>query len=494
MCTRSSDAGHADTGQADARHANTGRADAGHAETGHADAGHADAGPGKHVRGLTRIAAVLALLVAIDVALCYVLEPYGAAAEVTWYDYRNSADEDIDTLVVGTSYAQRGLAPHAIDEALGSNSFSLATPAQALYDSVEATRTAIADHHVQRVILGLGANSLTELPWFNAQITFWQAASAGQPLSTWLHYLGNMVLDEDNVGSARSLLWVFPWNFSNVGHNPAHIADNVRRRLTCANPLEASASTNPDWRYVGRGHGTYDDVYDQTGLSTPEVVLDDDAPLLDSALARIAELCELCAQNDVELYVVNVARPAYVTLAHQGEEAQEFVASMTYLRDFVSERGATYLDFNLARPEFYRPARDEFSDESHLNSAGSERFCHALGEVIAALERGGADAQAARKKFYAYEDWDELLESFEPIEICYADTTWARNELVVEAHSIARPDVEVEYEFWVDGQVVQEFSAKDSCRCVPADEGDAIIEIHARADDYEYVCHRVQVR
>ena len=73
-----------------------------------------------------RLVLVLVAAVLANWGLCWVLEPYGTTTEVVWSEYRAAADEDIDTLITGPSFAM-DMDPNIIDPVLGSSSWSLST-------------------------------------------------------------------------------------------------------------------------------------------------------------------------------------------------------------------------------------------------------------------------------------------------------------------------------------------------------------------------------
>ena len=91
---------------------------------------------------------MLAVIVAVDALCSFALEQYGSLSSVMWSEYRAAAGESIDTVVVGSSTAQRAFDPAVLDATLGTTTFSMATPAQPLDDSYTAAKQAIEDHHV----------------------------------------------------------------------------------------------------------------------------------------------------------------------------------------------------------------------------------------------------------------------------------------------------------------------------------------------------------
>lgn len=397
----------------------------------------------KHVV-LRRIAwglAFLVIAITTNLLLTFALEPYGTAAEVTWYDYRTftSSGNRLDTLLIGSSYAQRDLDPLVMDEALGSTSFNLATPAQSLANSFSSLRTVVQDHHISRMVLCIGANALQTDPWYNAQVTFLQAKSLGEPPSRVLENVANIALDASNFGTSRSLTWVFPWRYSYVELKRESIGANIHLRLSTSNPIDASAVTNPDWVYWGRGHGSYDDIHNPYTTLPNDYQFDLTAGLQDGLVQTLTTMLDYCAQNGVQTYVVIGPRPTYAGAFHRDDGFAQIMAS---IQRVVEEHGATYYDFNLAKPDFYRPAIAEFVDSQHLNTTGSRRFSSVLGSLIADHEAN----RSTSDKFFSYDEWDSYLKSMDELQLCYFDYTVSHDAIELVAHSITTTESPVEYQ------------------------------------------------
>lgn len=386
--------------------------------------------------------AFVALLVLINVGITLALEPYGTAAEVTWHDYRLSADEDIDTLIVGSSFSQRNADPYALDEMLGSNSFSLSTPAQSLTNALAALETAAADHDIKRAIIFVGPESFQTEPWFNAQVTFMQAKSQGESIPSILRNVGRLAFDETNFANAQSLTWMLPWCYSSVGYDIDAILNNINNRLEYPNPIDAASVVDPTWHYMGKGHGGYEGRFNRDLKWVTEVSITNDAPFLPKNISDFVKLLDFAESNGIQLYVGIAPRPEYSNLIHQSDGYQKL---MSGLKELTEEHGGVYYDFNLTRPEFYRPEEDEFSDSQHLNIEGGEHLCRALGTLISEQERG----EDVSSHFFGYDDWDAYLASYDPVEYVYFtyELDYENRMVEVTAHSISRPEDEIEYKY-----------------------------------------------
>ncbi len=398
---------------------------------------------GAKIAGNTiKVLLFVGLLVFVNALITLALEPYGTAAEVTWHDYRLSADEDIDTLIIGSSFSQRNADPYALDEVLGSNSFSLSTPAQSFSNGLAALETAAKDHDIKRAVVFVGPESFQTEPWFNAQVTFMQAKSQGESIPDILGNVGRLVFDDVNFASSKSITWMFPWCYSSVGYDAQAIRDNIQNRLNYPNPIDAASVVDPTWHYMGKGHGGYEGRFDRDRKWLTEVSITNDAPFLDKNIADFTKLLDFAESHGIELYVGIAPRPEYANLIHQEDGYRDLMA---WLQTFVEEHGGVYYDFNLTRPEFYRPEEDEFSDSQHLNIEGGQHLCRALGTLIAEREAG----KDVSSHLFSYDDWDAYLASYRAVEYVYFTYELKYEDRIVEvtAHSISRPGETIEYKY-----------------------------------------------
>ena len=404
----------------------------------------------KVLRNVLIVLLFVCVAVTINVLITLALEPYGTAAEVTWYDYRSSADEDIDTLIVGSSFAQRNADPYALDEALGSNSFSLSTPAQSFSNALASLETATEDHDLKRAIIFVGPESFQTEPWFNAQVTFLQAKSRGESIPKVLQNVGRLVFDEVNFASSKSITWMFPWCYSSVGYDVEAIQQNLDNRRNYPNPIDAASIVDPTWHYMGKGHGGYEGELIRDKMWLHELTFTTDAPFLDKNVADFTRLLDFAEEHGIELYVGLAPRPEFDNLAHKKDNYPKLMAGLEKL---VKDHGGVYYDFNMTRRDFYHAEEDGFSDSQHLNIEGGKSLCTALGKLIKEEESGGN----TKAHFYAYDKWDEYLSSdcFDPVE--YAHFTYKINHdtgyVEITAHSIAQPGVTVEYEYEIDNPI-----------------------------------------
>ena len=104
--------------------------------------------PRSVLRRVVETLVIFGIVVGLDVLLVYALFPFGSTSEVVWSEYAAAANQDIDTVIVGSSTGQRCIDPNVLDGALGTSTFSLATPAQPIENTYLSVSEAISSHHV----------------------------------------------------------------------------------------------------------------------------------------------------------------------------------------------------------------------------------------------------------------------------------------------------------------------------------------------------------
>lgn len=434
---------------------------------------------------LKRLGMVLAFLgvaIALDVLLSLVLQPVGMT-EITWYDYRSRADEPIDTLIVGSSYASHGVNPSKLDEQLGSYSFNLGTPAQAMHNSAACIRTAYDDHHIQRAIICLRTSTLQFEPWYNAQITFYEAKSLGEGPLDVLHNVADVALYQDNFQNSRSFGWMFPWVYNPLTSlSTQSISENVSRRLASSDPAADTSHMGKTYVYNERGHNVYDRAMNFRSFNVYGDVykVPDTLPLLDGPTREFEAMLDECADRGIKTYVVLMPVCTMSNLASQGTDYRDLMMS---IQDISESHGATYVDFNMAKADFYRPKEGEFIDTMHLNLDGSMRFSEALGTCLHKLE----NAEDVSSLFYTYDEWDDFIASFDPIEGCYFRSELEPGSIALEAFAVNRPDVSIEYRFEVKAKkkgakyrVVRDFEASPRFSLPVEGEGKCVVRLTAR--------------
>lgn len=353
--------------------------------------------------------------------MCLALQPYGSNTEIVWWDYRRT--EDIDTLLSGSSNVAYGVKPQSIDAVLGSHSFSLSTPSQSLRNTLAAIKTASAEHDLDRVIVGVGYETMASKPYIGAAAFFMQVKSIGEPLPSVMQNVANLLTDDAFFGNQHSFFALFPWTYSHVDITPQSIADNIYNR-THYNTLEAGMryvkAIDPCWDYAGQGYYGYDGgigqgvVHDMTLANNVGDSFDEDN------LAALQEICSHCAQNDIPLYVFGVRYTPSATL----EYGEDYGKNMAQVRDLVEGSGANFFDLNMIHRDVFDIPITSYKDFTHLNVTGAEETSTQIARLIQQIEAG----EDIQNQFYDYSraGWKDYCASIDYVDS--VDFTYSLDE------------------------------------------------------------------
>lgn len=441
----------------------------------------ADETRGRRGRRIATLLATLAAIVAVDVALCLLLEPFGAHTELVWTEYRRT--EQIDTIIVGSSTAAYNLDPAALDAGLGSTSFNLGTPGQSLDDHLSSLEQAAADHDLRRAILCVGYESLCTQPYMNASVVFTQSKCLGEPPAQVLADVWRLVSNDYYFDRHYSLSCAFPWAYDHVDVTWDNIAANVRNRLE-GDVVEAgrryTERIGANWQYVGQGYGgVHFEVSDQYALN--QVFAAAHEPTFnEQSVATYRKICDFCRERGIDLYVMAV--PYTPSALH--DHAEHYVQNMREMRDIALDAGAHFFDFNLLHRDVFDPDQTWYCDQVHLSDIGAREAGTLFARLVADVE-AGRDVSGL---FFDYTDegWDALWESIDFVDS--VNLGWQQVEGGVEltATCITGPSTPVEYRYEVfdeasDSWVVTRDYDPDPTYLLAGQSGGTQVRVYAQA-------------
>ena len=393
---------------------------------------------------------IFAVVVVGAVALNFAIEKTGTLSDVMWSEYEKCKNEQIDTIVVGSSTAQRSFDPKVIDSNLGSSTFNMATPAQPLEDSCAMASKAIAEHKVKRVVIGVDYETFSIENWGQAHVVIARAKMRNEPFpAAVVDYFGLLTsrmffTKSDSIGA------IFPGGYSFVEMKPASIVQNIKRKLSGQSPIETTKEVEPGWFYLGRGYGNFNKEYDYSRAAHELSVPHNGArPFKKSTLDEMERLCTLCRDNGVELDVVVTPRPAFNVLCYKKDYPQQ----MKRLEDMVIRTGGHFYDFNLAMRSYYDPAQTDYSDAEHLNYEGAKKFSDAFANVV----RDRTAGQDVSSRFYQYDQWEEYCASIDYISAVKAKVEVQGGNAEVRAIPFTGSATQVEYQFLLQKDNADDF-------------------------------------
>lgn len=346
-----------------------------------------------------------AIAVAAVVVSSFVFGLYGSVSSVTWEDFRNA--KQVDTVILGSSYAQRGFDPLALDDELNvltqtstSSTINAATPGQCIQATFSTLKYAVEQKHVKRVIYGVGPEALSSAYSLRTDVPYLYARYENDPLQLAQKLVKEAFLP-DNIYMKDSLNVFFPWVFI-PARSPQLVAKNVIARLTNKPKYQAAEDTVFRWHYVGKGYGSYDVVLSPDDKTTSVSIYG--MPSIDPlALRAFKEMLQYARAHNVEFICVATPHPLY-DIASLGDEYDKV---MSEIQKTTEAEGAVFIDANRVDPAKLCIPREGFHDFEHLNLEGAKIFSRYMASVIYRMD----NARDVSADFLSREQWKKRLET-----------------------------------------------------------------------------------
>ena len=393
-------------------------------------------------RLLLAIAVALAIIAAANFALISVYAPYGSNSQVTWRDFR-SAEGEVDTVLIGSSFAIYNINPYTVDEHLDALTYNLSSPSQSIGDALLNLRCAVDERPIKRVILSIGYETFTQTPQIRVSLINMLARADNQNPLKQIREFARLALLPQYRSSASSFEALLPWSglYSPEGA-VSELQAIAQRKTDYPDPADLTSVFDAFSFYVGRGHVDRADynVWVPWREQSLQVYERGAEPLFKHENVQAFEaLCDFCRDNNLQLYVLVSPRPSFEVQCLN----EAYPTGMTQLQAIAQERGAAFIDYNLARPEFYRANIREFSDLQHLNRGGVRRWSERLARDISAVEAGDDISNS----FFAYNEWNNYLASLEGISAVKYFYGVGDGAIEFDAFSYAGSETQVEYSY-----------------------------------------------
>lgn len=330
----------------------------------------------------------------VNMALSFLLEPARGSSDMMWEGYYKQ--EELDTIFVGSSLCQGSIDPVIFDKILGTKSYNMGTPSQAIPQTIRAVEVALEDHDIETVIFAMGFSSLKLDVLEEAELTFEKARAKQKGGLAGFKEALSYLFSEDTRNDEKSINYFFPWLYNREEISKEMMLKNIKTKMEKLSGKGTSAVSEDYKGYQEPGEGVfnYDNCWD---LNTYRYYEADFTPEM---LQSFEELLMICKERNVELIVVNTPHPFFDVVA-----CYEFYERNQMEVETLCEKyGVTYYDFNLAKPEIFETKSEYYRDYEHLNNLGSKAFCESLCNVLIRRENG----ETLDDKFYSMNEFLEM--------------------------------------------------------------------------------------
>lgn len=352
------------------------------------------------------------VLLIINMVLSIMIEPAASASGRMWAGFY--AENELDTIFVGSSVTQQTFIPDTFSEKMGRKSYNMGTPLQAIPQSMCAIEEAVETHDIKTVILGMGFASLKYESYPEAELTFESARARQKGGMQGIVEMLSYMYSDDVRGTMDSINFMFPWLYNREDYSLSTIKHNVTAKWN--DLIEKKQSGDVD-KTGGLSKGyRNDDVsvfnYENRWIQNSSDIYGSefDANMIEALQA----LMVFCNEKDIELIIINTPRPSFDIVACSEFYEQNQCSILEYCKMYDVD----YYDFGLAKPEIFENKLEYFCDFEHLNRQGAEIFCQKLCEFLQRRAAGENMNQYfySVSEFYEihvdeFNDWKEFCEN-----------------------------------------------------------------------------------
>lgn len=355
------------------------------------------------------VAALIFMIVfcLINVALMCAFVPYSSWSLISWEAFNKASH--VDTIITGSSYAERTINPTILDDKLHTTTYTVAVPLQSLHDSFHAIKKTHETRGISRVILGLRHESLWDDPNetdLKRHAIFSTGYLSDLSLPYYLKDVSQTVFDPHYFGKRDSLNYPVLWGYHvNRKSDPLN---NLSQRLSSTDRIADSVIHYHTWHYYANGYGNYSSNtkwFDHgVDLNKRTLTPFEFGKLSDEHMKTYEEICKYCKEHNIELITVIAPYPSFVFVNDKGV----YPSMMKPLEALAQKYGSRYIDLNLVKDNQYRPSLLQFYDVEHLNSSGADRVSALVADILSNTD---PDARM-NELLYRYDQWEDCRNSY----------------------------------------------------------------------------------
>lgn len=305
----------------------------------------------------------------ITIPLAFILkDDADSYARVLFHEFYNQ--EKIDYIICGASHVSHGLEADTASEKLGKAVFNAGTPSQKIDGSYALLRQAVKLYKIEKVFLELDFAVATDFD-FSKRAGFkaeYIVAGGIKDLKIKSDYLFQCSSPKYYINS------ILPIGKDKLlTLNPKTVSKKVKALLT--REYFKYQYEDEGSEYAGKGcvldleeipEGGFSNDSKEGKINILEVSED--------WKNTIEKIIDLCKKNNIELILYSMPCSDFY-LNERGNYDEYY----SFCRDFAAEKGFSYYDFNLVRPEILSLRDSDYTDDNHLSKKGvyvwTDAFC-----------------------------------------------------------------------------------------------------------------------
>lgn len=273
--------------------------------------------------------------------------------------------QNIDYLFCGASHTSHGINPRIADLSFNKNVFNAGTPAQQIDGTVAVLKQAVKLYSIEKVFMEMDFGIITsygikERPGHTADYIV-------------LDFLRDPLIKLDYM-----LKMTVPAYYLNS------ILPIGKDKLMDLDPKKVSAKIKSviTGRYFKYEFGDEKSSYAGKGCVLDSESISDGSFSSDSfeepigpqnihpdIISCLNQIVEICRKNNIELIFYSMPYSDFYL-----NEKGDYDQYLNFCRNFATQNGCPYYDFNLCREKYFSLCDHDFSDDNHLNQSGIEKY------------------------------------------------------------------------------------------------------------------------
>ena len=396
---------------------------------------------------------VIGAIIIINQVLIYILVD-DAENEVRYAMHELYQQEDIDTLVLGSSHVFCGYDPRILDEVWGENTYLAATPVQKIDGSYYLLKEVIKKNDLKTVYIDAFYRHYRDIPKeredFQMEYIYcvtdymennWNRFEFLVKATGYERYVdsflipsryGNYLLDlkrfERVIKSKRNDAYV---NYD--------MPESLKNTFYKGAMFNVGQSGNPNM--VGK-------------LEEYEISAIKEDVLSEYSLECLDKIVELCKEEGIRLVLVTTPFTDLFL-----KSIGNYDVFYNYMRTYAKQNEIEFYDFNLCKTEVLDFQREDFTDTHHLSGVGNEKYSRVFAEVM-------SDYSQEEREALFYDSVEEKMNVL-PEQIFGITVEKSSNGGEYYINTVANYEIDVEYRISIiddegnESEVIQEFDEND---------------------------------
>ena len=324
------------------------------------------------LKNLIKAASFVLIFILIMQLVMFVAVPNNVISKRVMEDFYNTGH--LDMTFVGSSTVSRTINAPMLDDQLNIQSFDLATNSAKYIDNFYMIRELYRVSSSDTVFISLPVMRLQKT-WIDYEESLIIGSKLVfdymQPSQVKLEYYLNAFPDDFRINALfPGLELVNAQSF-----NMSQLKNNIKNKIT---DPQMTTGWDDEYQYGGRGYIATDRTFStEQAMSDIDLLAWSESDVDQESLDYLKKSIELCQAHGSKVVLFAPPMPA-IAFAQTGN----YQGFHQYATALAQSYGVDFLDFNYAKPKFFKAETKYFYDARHMNREGATVFTKALAAFL----------------------------------------------------------------------------------------------------------------